>query len=324
LLMRKLQKFPPLLIQYVLKKIYKLTHGSDYRHNTHIWPYISLKRQQDGRICELSVLGKRVPLVALEDAFNNKQSALHVILSGPSVNLIDYRKLPGIKVMGVNGSIALQERFDIDFPYYMIIDRDFIYDRPDLVRRIVGASRLVFLSPDVLRYIYQIIPVDNIKCQFSIVENIAEPCFGSSPNAELLSQWQAQGRDIHVFDQDIPLGFSFDAGLGWFDADTVAYAALQTLVWAGVRKVCFHGLDISGATNGKRFYEKQGCPEVESRLEKNFKKFIEPSFADAIPLLRQRGVEVYNLSPQSALNRDIMPFKDWCELVQVESERKLV
>lgn len=321
--MHKLQKFPSVWIQYVLKKIYKLTHGSAYRHNTHIWPYISLKRQQDGRICELLVLGKRAPLVAIKDAFNNKESAFHVILSGPSINFIDYRQLSGIKVMGVNGSIALQDRFDIDFPYYMIIDRDFIHDRPDLVGRIVGASRLVFLSPDVLRYIYQTIPVDHIRCQFSIVENISEPGFGGSPNAELLSQWQAQGHDIHVFEQDIPLGFSFDAGLGWFDADTVAYAALQTLVWAGARKVYFHGLDISGASNGKRFYENQGCPEVESRLEKNFKKFIEPSFAGAIPLLQQRGVEVYNLSAQSALNRDIMPFKDWRELVCMESGTSL-
>ncbi len=307
-------RFPAAWVQRVLKKAYKLTHRSEHWHSHHLWPYLSVRRGPDGLVSAITVLGRPVPLVSFNDAFKGRAKAYHVILSGPSVNLVDYTQLPDIAVMGVNGSIVLQDRFNIAFPLYCIIDRDFIHDRPDLVERIVGEDRLLFLPVDVLRYIYQSVGVAGIRCRFCIIENLAERAFVRSPDPALLRQWQSEGRDIEVFDAGIPLGFSFDPNLGWFDADTVAYAALQVLVWGGARTIYFHGLDITGTPSVTRFYEYDGQHSTESRLERNFRRLIAPSFAGAVPVLRQRGIAVYNLSGQSAIGPDIMPFKNWQKL----------
>ena len=65
--------------------------------------------------------------------------------------------------------------------------------------------------------------------------------------------------DVKLLDAKQGLGFSFDAALGVFDADTVAYAALQVLVSGGARHVYVHGLDLT-LQNGLRFYDEGPTP----------------------------------------------------------------
>ena len=53
-----------------------------------------------------------------------------------------------------------------------------------------------------------------------------------------------------------------------------------------------------------------------SYLDENFCDFIEPSFRHASALLGRRGVDVRNLSMESALGEDIFPKLRWQTLVQ--------
>lgn len=126
---------------------------------------------------------------------------------------------------------------------------------------------------------------------------------------------QQDGSDLAVFNTAMPLGFSFEPRLGWFDADTVAYTALQVAVWGAARRIYFHGLDISNAAANGRFYER-GEQRLGTRLERHFAKWIEPSFRQAIPLLHARGIEVFNLSEHSALDNSVIPYLDWHKLAR--------
>lgn len=309
----ELPKVPGRLVQKMLRRLYRTVRGRRWRHNAHLWPYIRVTRDKRGHINSIRVFNRDVPIISIDDAFADAGSDMHIILSGPSVLDIDYRQLPKLQTMGVNGSIALQDRHNIDFPFYCVIDRSFARDQRDMIKRIVSKERVLLLSPDVLRYILEYTPLNQIRCQLCIIEGITERTYAPYPNRCDLDTMQKQGADISVFNDQIPLGFSFDSGTGWFDADTVAYTALQAAVWGGAQRVYFHGLDIKDSETTPRFYETGGMRPT-TRLEKNLATLIEPSFRHAMTVLQARGVQVYSLSANSALGPDVIPFLRWHEL----------
>lgn len=303
-------RIPGRVRQKVFKKIHRLGHGRDHRHNAYSWPYVKVARAATGRVERIQVFKHEVPTISIEQAFATGHRDIHIILSGGSVADIDYARLPAFHYMGVNGSIALLDRQDIRFDFYCVIDPSFARTQQAAMRRIVSLDLVFLLTPDILRSLLEYIPPHDIKCRLCIIEDISERFGLPRPTAAGLRAMQAQGKDIVVFDGQVPLGFSFDPDAGWFDADTVAYATLQAAVWGGAKRLYFHGLDIQGAESTPRFYESTGT-RAPTRLEKNFKRLIEPSFRQAVPLLRARGIQVYNLSPVSALKPRVMPFIDW-------------
>ena len=306
-------QFPASREQKFLRGLYRTFNGRQNRHNSRLWPYIRLDRNDRGGVEKLSVSGYEVPLVTIQQAFSDLDDEIHIVLSGPSVAEIDYSRLPALPAMGVNGSILLQDKASIAFPFYCLIDRTFVFNRLEVVRRIVADDRVLFLPVDVLRYILETIPIRDIHCRFCIAEDLTERAYEPTISSKALRQ-MADGPDLAVFNEQTPLGFSLDPDLGWFDADTVAYAALQVAVWGGARRVFLHGLDIKGAEAGPRFYDEGGRP-LGSRLEQNFETLIEPSFRQAVILLAERGVQVCSLSPDSALGPEVIPFLSWQQLM---------
>ncbi len=87
-----------------------------------------------------------------------RRGACHLIAAGPSINDIDYGALDLDHAMGVNGAIALQDRHDVRFAYYCIVDAGFARNRPDLVVRIVQQRLILFTTPLVMWYIAQYFP----------------------------------------------------------------------------------------------------------------------------------------------------------------------
>jgi KDO transferase-3 len=168
--------------------------------------------------------------------------------------------------------------------------------------------------PEVLRYIMQGIPQESIRCRICIIELISERAYQRSVAPAVLKRMAAATPDVKLLDAKQGLGYSFDVALGVFDADTVAYAALQVLVSGGARHVYVHGLDLT-LQNGLRFYDEGPSPQA-SRLARNFSRLIEPSFRFAAAQWRTRGVSVFNLSPISALSADIIERLDWQVLLK--------
>lgn len=283
------------------------------QHNRHLWPYVSIKRDEQGAISAFSAFGRSIPITPLREAFREKHESLHLILSGPSVAEIPYDRLPMTAAMGVNGSIALARQFDIPFKYYCVIDQNFVRRRIDLMREVVSRDLTLFVTPDVLRYMAQGISPKLYKCRICVIEVVSERAYQPNSLPQDLLALAQSNPSMALFDAQRSLGYSFDVARGVFDADTVAYAALQVLVAGGVNGIYIHGLDLS-FSGGRRFYDEGARPET-SRLIRNFERMIEPSFTQAATLLKARGVTLFNLSLDSALSERVIPKLDWRSLV---------
>jgi Kdo-III transferase WaaZ len=299
------------------KLLYRWTHSNAYRHNERLWHDVAITRDTGGCLSGISIGGREIAVENTRNLAVERPAACHLIATGPSVNEIDYDALDLRHVMGVNGAIALQERHDIPFEFYCIVDAGFVRNRPDLVARVLQEDLTFFTTPLVLWYIAQCLPLEQIRCRIFLIEDILCPVCKRSLRTRDLLDVQANA-DVVLFDKTAPLGFSTNLRRGVFDGRTVAYTALQALVWLGFDKVFLHGLDLVDATHTPRFYETAESM-LPSSLDAQFDAFIEPSFRGAAALLGRLGVNVKNLSPNSALGAAIFEKIDWRSLAPVQT-----
>ncbi|WP_283147479.1 hypothetical protein [Silvimonas soli] len=302
-----------------LRYAYRYSHGADMRHNAPIWPYVKLQRDARGRLTGCTVRGATQPaLVNLDTLPRDASGPCHLILSGPSVAGIDYNQLSLPHAMGVNGSIALRERYpQLRFDYYAMLDAGFVRKRQHLVRQILGEDLLLFVTPEVLRWIVHLFEPAQIVCRIAVFEEVHQRVGLRKPTPEQLEAEFKDDTELVLFDAWNEVhahGFSFDITRGLFGGGTVAYSALQFLVWLGYREIYIHGLDLSEANTTPRFYETAG-KQLGSALSRQFVGHIQPAFSDAAALLKARNVQVYNLSLDSALSEDIFPKLDWHTLI---------
>ena len=299
------------------KLLYRWTHSAAYRHNERLWRDVAVTRDASGYLDGISIGGREIHVENAGNLSVARPSVCHLIATGPSVNDIGYDSLDLRHVMGVNGAIALQERHDIPFEFYCIVDAGFVRKRPDMVARVIQQDLTLFTTPLVLWYIAQCLPIESIRCRLFLIEDMLYPARQRSLGASDLSGVQSNS-DAVLFDETIPLGFSMNLRRGVIDGRTVAYAALQVLVWLGFDTVLLHGLDLHDATHTPRFYETAGNMQPSS-LDTQFDTFIEPSFRGASILLDRLGVDVKNLSPNSALDTEIFEKVDWRTLPRVRN-----
>lgn len=296
--------------------LYRASHGRSYRHSARIWHHFKISRDARGAIRALTFRGKAIALENGRDISPRTIGRVHLIATGPSVAQIDYERLQLASAIGVNGAIALCERYPVKFDYYCIMDTNFVKNRPDMVEKILRQNLTLFITPLVLWYILKNFPISALQCKIYLMENVCEPTF--LPARGCLELQRIAGRDVCQFDPEAPLGYSFDIERGFFDAKTVAFTALQVLTWLGYKDICVHGLDLCNTQSVPRFYETREAMQPSS-IESDFAAYIEPSFRKAQPLLRARGVSVTNLSLGSALDAGIFPKRDWSSLCEPEA-----
>jgi Kdo-III transferase WaaZ len=295
------------------KLLYRWTHSRAYRHNERLWRTVSIDRDADRSIAAMRIGRHRLAIENASALLGSRTGACHLIAAGPSINTIDYGKLDLAHVMGVNGAIALQDRHDVRFDYYCIVDAGFARNRPDLVARIVQQPLVLFATPLVLWYIAQYFPLNELRCRLFVIEDVQYPAGARALRGKDLNASHARS-DLVLFDEERVLGFSLDIRHGVFDGCTVAYAGLQVLHSLGFDSVYLHGVDLRNASRTPRFYETGGNMQP-SALDRNFGAHIEPSFRQASTLLKQRGVRVVNLSMDSALEADIFEKRSWHSLI---------
>ena len=301
-------------------KFYSFTHGKSMRHNKRLWPYVNVRRDSKGQIEEINVWPAdwKVPLTPFDRVPRPEEKSVHLILSGPSINEIDYDQLEITYAMGVNGSVALQQKFDIPFCYYVIIDASFVRNRQELVREIIAQDLVLFTRAEALKEINLRFSRGEVKCHVVLFDQVDTPACAPKPASQELLHKAQQTPEWTLFDARRHLGFSTDLTKSTFAAKTVAYDALQILVWLGFTEIYIHGLDLSNANIAPRFYEDKE-DKLSSNIDVNFANFIEPSFRGASQLLKKQGVHVYNLSLQSALDDDVFPKINWKTLRSEEN-----
>ncbi len=297
-----------------LRYLYRYTRPRADRHNETLWPFVTVRRDGQGRLSGCDLHGVRGPAtVPLDRLPRGIGGDAHLILSGPSVAQIDYDQCRMSTVMGVNGSIALRARHPaLRFDYYAMLDAGFVKRRRDLVAQVLAQDLVLFVTPEVYRWIALLFDNRTVRCRIALFEEVHQRAQQPRARPEELEAQLGADPELVLFDAHHPMhahGFSLDAARGLFGGGTVAYTSLQFLAWLGARTVYLHGLDLT-ATAGPRFYESAGA-QLPTALDRQYAGHIEPAFRQASQLLRARGIKVYNLSVLSRLGDDIFEKRHW-------------
>lgn len=303
--------------------LYRYTRDGAYRHNETLWPLVKVRRDGHERLVACDLVGVRGPAtLPMAQVPQDIRGDAHLILSGPSVAHIDYARCHLGTVMGVNGSIALQRAHPtLRFHYYAMLDAGFVKRRRDLVADVLAQDLLLFVTPEVYRWISFLFDAKAVRCRIALFEEVHQRALQPRARPDELEAQLATDPELVLFDAHNPQhahGFSLNPARGLFGGGTVAYTALQLLAWMGARTLYLHGLDLTGAA-GPRFYEHPGA-QLATALDRQFAGHIEPAFRQASRLLNARGVKVYNLSVDSRLGDDVFEKRHWsCLLNQGES-----
>lgn len=302
-----------------LRYLYRYTRSRADRHNETLWPFVTVRRDGPERLTGCNLHGVRGPkTLPLAELPRGIGGDAHLILSGPSVAQIDYAQCRMRTVMGVNGSIALRARHPaLRFDYYAMLDAGFVKRRRDLVAEVLAQDLVLFVTPEVYRWIALLFDDRAVRCRIALFEEVHQRAQRPRAQPAALEAQLRADEELVLFDAHHPMhahGFSLNAARGLFGGGTVAYTALQLLAWLGAKTVYLHGLDLT-TTAGPRFYESAGA-QLPTALDRQFAGHIEPAFRQAGKLLRARGVQVYNLSLLSRLGDDIFEKRHWSCLLE--------
>ncbi|MBD2785754.1 lipopolysaccharide biosynthesis protein [Xenorhabdus sp. DI] len=260
------------------------------KHNMNFWPHICISRNIKGKIESVFFNKRKIDIADFEFSFGKP---LIIIASGPSVLDIDIGFFNSEKfdILGVNGAYKLSK--SVNFKYHVIIDRTFIANRFDIVLDILNSSSLTLLTTmDCLNEILIKDCLVVIKCKLVIIEHIDQPVYKKKKElSDIVS-------DELIVDKNI--AFSFNLNKGFYDGNTVAYAALQIAFFLNYKEIYFAGLDMNNF-NKPRFYENSG-DTLSTELDENVKNIIIPCFNLSEELAKKNRIMIYNLSISSAIN----------------------
>lgn len=95
-------------------------------------------------------------------------------------------------------------------------------------------------------------------------------------------------------------GFSYDLEEGIYSGYTISYFALQLAVYMGFKRIFFLGLDLKLSGQNTHFFGHDYHSKDHETTE--FPKMIKAFENISQELLKERGLEIYNCSPESELN----------------------
>ncbi|MFD4838195.1 hypothetical protein ACFWP0_11860 [Achromobacter sp. NPDC058515] len=302
-----------------LRYFYRYTRPRAHRHNEALWPFVRVRRDARDQLAGCDLHGVRGPAtIPLGQLPRGIGGDAHLILSGPSVGLIDYAQCRLGAVMGVNGSIALRRKHaTLRFDYYAMLDAGFVKRRRDLVAEVLAQDLLLFVTPEVYRWIAVLFDNRTVRCRIAVFEEVHQRAMQPRVRPDQLEAQLGADPELVLFDARHPMhahGFSLNAARGLFGGGTVAYTSLQLLAWLGAKTIYLHGLDLTAAA-GPRFYESADS-QLPTALDRQFSGHIEPAFRQASRLLKARGIKVYNLSLASRLGDDVFQKRHWSCLLE--------
>ena len=157
-------------------------------------------------------------------------------------------------------------------------------------------------------------------CLFPLAQAQAQDSSGCAETADVavlaspIAPWKgAPLRVLVAADRENRIGFSMRPHQGIFDGGTVAYTALQLLVFLCARNIYLLGFDLSAQGSLVRFYEKEneGLP---CWLDVDYRKKILPSFTLAGQICEKAHILLRNATLNSRLPHDVIPKMGYDEL----------
>ncbi len=230
-----------------------------------------------------------------------------IFLSGPTSKKTPISVLESNDVITVNGSADYLLSHNIVPFIYILTDARFLHQRRDDFYRFSRGSRFTIVNTDVyeeaseedkkyLRENCYILRAFYKREKGGIAKKIKLAILSRLyRNLMIKVPFSKKGRLV---------GFCKDIAIGYCSCHTVAYTAIQIAYSLCYSRIVCSGLDLTGTC--QRFYDESNNP-MPSELSKDLHKIL-PFFkfmSRNVPDMR-----IYNLSDDTAIGYDIIPFID--------------
>jgi len=247
--------------------------------------------------------GRRVATLRPEQDLRGRAGAFVCILgSGPSMRESAPERMPPQAAIALNGAMTLFGTH-IRSPLAVAVeDERFVFRHFALMREKIPPGLPCLFSVGVLRVICEYDPAWLADKPVVLIDNITKP-YGS--RRRKLSDFS--GDPTVRIDPSTGAGFSLSPDRGVFQGGSVAVSAFQFALFCNPAAIGFMGVDISNA-GGARFYEQPGSVAFSGIADAEAR--ILAHIALGVPVARQRGVDLLNFSPVSALERCGLSYDD--------------
>ncbi|MBC3363455.1 lipopolysaccharide biosynthesis protein [Pseudomonas sp. SWRI154] len=208
----------------------------------------------------------------------------------------------------MNGAISMFSQAGTKPFFYICSDTNFPLQQPELFATAMQISENVALWEEQFD-IVQIKPSGKV---FSLKKAPRASIFTS-----LFNPQKSLVRDRSFFSKrSKDIGFSKDMTLGYFDARTVMYLALQIAYHLGFNKVFLVGFDLNQAAG--RFYETSESNRSPCGLDQHYDTRILPSLKLMCEHIVSDNFQVYNLSADSRVPAHII------EKISLDDARRML
>lgn len=242
----------------------------------------------------------------LRELRNSIHKPAMLIATGPSANEFDWSTLKdGCRtIWAVNGAPILLEKHGLKCDFMVVTDHRFARIGADHIALAAKLGATLCFSGEAAAGFALTRPEVMASASFHVFEKAGAWLGVPEPPAAELERMNREAGSPFVLPGCIKpgVGWSHDPALGVFAGRTVAFAALQLVVWSGSRDIGVVGLDLGG---GARAYAEAKM-EV-SHLERDLEGYIRPSFECMASALSGSSIRIINHSRTSPLARDLVP-----------------
>lgn len=289
------------LFRQMVKMGTRLLLGRSRAHVQDWFPGLKIEKAAAIKAGAAFYRGRKVVDLLSSDALSARAGEeINIVGSGPSIRGVDMARIPAQTAILLNGAISLA-RDEVKQPLAIAVeDERFIHRHFDMLRALVPGEAIFLLSVSAIRGICEKDSDFLSGRAVVLIDNIRRPYGDTYRSLDQACQIGAVLRD-----DARQAGISLKPDQGVFQAGSVAVSALQFALFCRPRRIGFFGIDISNAAAEPRFYEEgqggvtKGAFSGVARAEDS----ILAHFTLAQTVAAQRGIELLNFSPVSALSK---------------------
>lgn len=226
-----------------------------------------------------------------------QKGPVFLIGSGKSARDFPIKEFSHIPMITMNGAFSMFADTNIKPLFYVCSDRDFPNQQPELFAAAMRSSENVGLWEDQF---HGDIPRPSGSAyalkKSARLSTVAALCSREDALVRKLSLWSSRSRDI---------GFSKNLELGFFDARTVMYLALQLSYHLGFSQVFLVGFDMNQSAG--RFYESSSDKCSPCGLDQHYESRILPSLELMSKQVVGSDFQVFNVSDSSRVPHEVIP-----------------
>lgn len=228
---------------------------------------------------------------------NIAHGPVFIVASGSSAKDFPIEEFADVPMITLNGAISMFADTAISPFFYICSDTSFRLQKPHLYTLAMQRSQRVALWASEVDQLTKA-PAGEVYAlsKAKDLSLLASAFKRESHHARSRVLWNKRARSI---------GFSKNMQHGFFDARTVAYAALQVAYHVGFTKVFMVGVDLNQAAG--RFYENEASNKAPCGLDAHFERRILPSMKLMANMVVGEHFSVYNLSADSRIPGSVIP-----------------